>query len=112
MQKLQETKPEVKVTEFMQRTAGGEKLPPNQLIQESFRMPWKEKLPQAPVQVGSSYYLFEIAERRAGTEKEDVAKRDEAREQLLASAQKELVAAWIAGLQARSAITTNEALLK
>ena len=54
----------------------------------------------------------EIAERRAGTEKEDVAKRDEAREQLLASAQRELVAAWLAGLQARSAITTNEALLK
>ncbi|XCN74756.1 MAG: SurA N-terminal domain-containing protein [Candidatus Electrothrix aestuarii] len=112
VQELEETKPEVKVSDFIQRSASGEDLPPNQLIQESFKMPWKQNLVQEPVQVGASYYLFEIAERRAGAEKEDVSKRDEAREKLLASARRELVASWVAGLQSRSTITTNEALLK
>jgi peptidyl-prolyl cis-trans isomerase D len=112
VQAAQENQPEVTVTDFLQRSADGKDLPPNQLIQESFKMPWKEKLVQTPVQVGTSYYLFEVAERRAGAEKADVAKRDEAREKLLASARKELVASWVAALQSRSTIATNESLLK
>jgi len=108
----QENQPEVTVTDFLQRSADGKDLPPNQLIQESFKMPWKQKLVQTPVQVGTSYYLFEVAERRAGAEKADVAERDEAREKLLASARKELVTSWVAAFQSRSTITTNESLLK
>jgi peptidyl-prolyl cis-trans isomerase D len=108
-----ESKPEVKTTDFLQRNASGNKdLPPNQLLQEGFKMPWKQKLAKAPVQIGSSYYLFEIAERRIGTTKADAGKRDEARDTLLASARKELVASWVAGLQARSTIATNDSLLK
>ncbi|MCI5167415.1 MAG: hypothetical protein D3903_15300 [Candidatus Electrothrix sp. GM3_4] len=112
VQKEQENQPEVKVTDFLQRSANGKDLPPNQLIQESFKMPWKQKLTQTPVQIGTSYYLFEVAERRAGTEKADVAKRNEARGTLLASARKELVSSWVAALQSRSTIATNESLLK
>ncbi|MDU9047431.1 MAG: peptidylprolyl isomerase [Candidatus Electrothrix sp. Rat3] len=111
-QTAQENNPEVTVTDFFQRSAQGKDLPPNQLIQESFKMPWKQKLVQTPVQVGTSYYLFEVAERRAGTEKVDVAKRNEAREKLLASARKELVTSWVAAFQSRSTIATNESLLK
>ncbi|MCW5203737.1 SurA N-terminal domain-containing protein [Desulfobulbus sp. US2] len=112
IQAAQENQPEVTVTDFLQRSAQGKDLPPNQLIQESFKMPWKQKLAQTPVQVGTSYYLFEVAERRAGAEKVDIAKRDEAREKLLASARKELVTSWVAALQSRSTISTNESLLK
>ncbi|WLE95782.1 MAG: SurA N-terminal domain-containing protein [Candidatus Electrothrix communis] len=112
IQAAQENQPEVTVTDFLQRSAQGKDLPPNQLIQESFTMPWKQKLAQTPVQVGTSYYLFEVAERRAGAEKVDIAKRDEAREKLLASARKELVTSWVAALQSRSTISTNESLLK
>ncbi len=112
IQTAQENQPEVTVTDFLQRSAQGKDLPPNQLIQESFTMPWKQKLVQTPVQVGTSYYLFEVAERRAGQGKADVAKRDEAREKLLASARKELVTSWVAALQSRSTIATNESLLK
>ncbi|CAK8722539.1 hypothetical protein KKHLCK_11805 [Candidatus Electrothrix laxa] len=108
----QENKPEVTITDFIQRSANGKDLPPNQLIQESFTMPWKQKLTETPVQIGTSYYLFEVAERRAGTEKADVTKRNEAREKLLASARKELVTSWVAALQSRSTIATNESLLK
>ncbi|MGB5685066.1 MAG: SurA N-terminal domain-containing protein [Candidatus Electrothrix sp.] len=108
----QENKPEVTVTEFLQRSAQGKDLPPNQLIQESFTMPWKQKLAQTPLQIGTSYYLFEVAERRAGTAKADIAKRDEAKEKLLASARKELVTSWVAALQSRSTIVTYESLLK
>ena len=108
----QENQPEVTITDFFQRSANGKDLPPNQLIQESFKMPWKQKLAQTPVQIDTSYYLFEVAERRAGTEKADIAKRDEAREKLLASARKELVTSWVAALQSRSTIVTNDSLLK
>ncbi|MCI5130281.1 MAG: hypothetical protein D3904_01875 [Candidatus Electrothrix sp. EH2] len=111
VQEEQENKPEVKVTDFLRRSASGKDLPP-QLIQEGFKIPWKQKLADAPVQVGTSYYLFEVAERKAGTEQADAAQRDEARKKLLASARQELVAAWIAGLQAGSTITTNQALIK
>jgi peptidyl-prolyl cis-trans isomerase D len=111
-QTAQENNPEVTVTDFFQRSAQGKDLPPNQLIQESFKMPWKQKLAQTPVQVGTSYYLFEVAERRAGAKKVDVAKRNEAREKLLASARKELVSSWVAAFQSRSTIATNESLLK
>jgi peptidyl-prolyl cis-trans isomerase D len=106
-----ENKPEIKTTDFLQRNApSGENLPPNQLIQEGFKMPWKQKLAKAPVQIGSSYYLFEVAERKAGGA--DESKRDEAKEKLLASARKELVSAWVASLQARATITTNNSLLQ
>lgn len=106
-----ENQPDIKTTDFLQRNAsGGQDLPPNQLIQEGFKMPWKQKLAQTPVQIGSSYYLFEIAERRTGAV--DESKRDEAKEKLLASARKELVSAWVASLQARATITTNNSLLK
>ncbi|MCI5143276.1 MAG: hypothetical protein D3909_16430, partial [Candidatus Electrothrix sp. ATG1] len=108
----QETKPELKITDFIQRTAQGTDLPPSQVVQEGFAMPWKQKLAQKPVQVGTSYYLFEITERRAGTRKTDIAKRDEAKEKLLASARRELVSSWVAALQARSTIATNESLLQ
>jgi peptidyl-prolyl cis-trans isomerase D len=112
VQEEQGNQPEVTVTDFLQRSANGKDLPPNQLIQESFKMPWKQKMAQTPVQIGTSYYLFEVAERRVGTEKADVAKRDEAREKLLASARKELVTSWVAALQSRSTIETNDSLLK
>ena len=106
-----ENKPEIKRTDFLQRNApSGKDLPPNQLIQEGFKMPWKQKSAQEPVQIGSSYYLFEIAERKTGTV--DESKRDEAKENLLASARKELVSAWVASLQSRATITTNDALLR
>ncbi len=111
-QAAQENQPEVKVTAFFQRSAQGKDLPPNQLIQESFKMPWKQKMTQTPVQIGTSYYLFEVVERRAGAAKADVAKRDEAREKLLASARKELVSSWVVALQSRSTIATNESLLQ
>lgn len=111
-QENQESRPEIKVTDFLRRSANGNDLPPPQLIQEGFKIPWKQKLADTPVQVGTSYYLFEIAERKAGSEKADAVQRDEARKKLLASARQGLVAAWIAGLQEGSAITTNEALIK
>lgn len=108
-----ENKSEIKTTDFLHRNApGGKDMPPNQLIQESFAMPWKEKLAKTPVHVGSSYYLFEVVERRNETDKVDAAQRDEARKKLLASARQELVAAWMAGLQARSKIATNTSLLQ
>lgn len=108
-----ENKPEVTTTDFLQRNApGGKDLPPKQLIQEGFKMPWKQKTAQTPVQIGASYYLFEVAERRIGDAKADEAKRNEAKEKLLASARKELVGSWVAGLQARSTIATNDSLLK
>ena len=106
-------KPEIKVTDFLSRSANGNEgkdLPPSQVLQEGFRMPWKQNLAEAPVQIGSSYYLFQVLERRAG-EKADAAQREEARKKLRASARQELFSSWLTGLQARSTITTNESLL-
>ncbi len=108
-----EDKPEIKTTAFLHRDApSGNDMPPNQLIQESFAMPWKEKLAKTPVHIGSSYYLFEVVERKNETDTVDAAQRDEARKKLLASAQQELFSAWMAGLQARSKVATNTSLLQ
>lgn len=106
-------KPEIKTTDFLHRNApAGQDMPPNQLIQQGFALPWKEKLAKTPVQVGSSYYLFEVVERRNETDNLDAAQRDEARKKLLASARQELFAAWMAGLRARSTVVTNTSLLQ
>ncbi|MCI5224588.1 MAG: hypothetical protein D3924_18460, partial [Candidatus Electrothrix sp. AR4] len=100
-------------TDFLKRsTPAEENALPGQILQEGFRLPWNKKLAEAPVQIGTTYYLYEVTERRAGTERADAAKRDEAEKQLLASARNELITSWLSALQAQATITTNESLLQ
>lgn len=102
----------LKTTEFLKRSspAGGKDALPPQLAEEAFKLSWKEKLPVKPMPAGEAWYMYEIAERRAG--KADPAQREEARRQLLAEARYSLTSAWLHGLQAKAKIRINNALLK
>ncbi|XOF32815.1 MAG: SurA N-terminal domain-containing protein [Candidatus Electrothrix sp. YB6] len=101
-------------TDFLPRSPAEKDAPPGELLQSGFALAWKEKLPEKSVQIGQLYYVYEVAERRTGTEADttDTAERDQAEKNLAAAARNELVSAWIAALQARSTITTNASLLK
>jgi peptidyl-prolyl cis-trans isomerase D len=105
------------VADFLKRSASaGKDAPPAQILREGFRLPWNKKLAEAPVQIDTTYYVYEVTERRAGTENADADanddKRDEAGKQLLASARNELITSWLSALRAQATITTNQSLLQ
>jgi peptidyl-prolyl cis-trans isomerase D len=103
----------VKVTDFLKRSApAGKDVPPAQVIADGFKLSWKEKLPADIVRVGTTAYVYEVLERRPGTEVADDAERERVRQQLLLNARNQLLNAWLAKIQNRSEIWTNQTLLQ
>jgi peptidyl-prolyl cis-trans isomerase D len=104
---------QVKSTNFLKRSAPVAKDSlPSQVVQDGFTLSWKEKLAKNPVQVGNTYYVYEVTERRLSTEKVDDTERQQIHEQLLASAQNELITSWLSRVQKHAKIWTNDTLLK
>lgn len=104
---------QIHATGFLKRSAPGDKDSlPSQVLQDGFTLPWKEKLAKNAVQVNNTYYVYEVTERRLSTEKVDDAEREQIHEQLLASAQNELITSWLSRVQKQAKIWTNDTLLK
>lgn len=102
----------VQSTGYLKRSAPASKKLPAQVLKDSFTLPWKEKLARDPVQVGGTYYVYEIADRRLSPETADEAEKEKIREQLLASTRNELVSFWLAEVQKSAEIWINQTLLQ
>ncbi len=95
-------------TAFLKRSASaGEKVPPPQVLEEAFKLAWKENLPAKPVQVDKAWFVYEVKERRPGSGEAD----EQMSRQLLAAAQRDLLTAWLGSLQAGAKIQINQNLL-
>jgi peptidyl-prolyl cis-trans isomerase D len=104
---------QVQTTGFLKRsTPAGKDSLPSQVLQDGFKLSWKEKLAENTVQVGNTYYVYEVTERRLSTEEVDDAGREQIREQLLGAARNELITSWLSRVQEQAKIWTNDTLLK
>ncbi len=100
-------------SEFLKRSAPvAAGSPPAQVLQDGFGLSWKEKFAIAPVRVGTVSYVYQIVERRPGTEEADAARREQIREQLLATGRNELTASWLSRVTEQAKIWTNTTLLQ
>jgi peptidyl-prolyl cis-trans isomerase D len=112
---LQDAAGDVKIqtSEFVKRKpAAGKDVPPSQLIQEGFALPWNKKLPTETVKVGNVFYVFEVADRRLASENKDTAQLEQVREQLQSASRQELIGSWLGKVQETAKIWTNPAFLK
>ncbi|RUM39109.1 MAG: hypothetical protein DSY58_01065 [Desulfobulbus sp.] len=103
----------VTTTPFLKRSASaGKDLPPAQVIQEGFTLPWKEKVAKKSLKVGKVFYVYEVADRRLNSEGIDDARKKQIRERLLASSRRVLIQSWLTGMQEKAKIWTNDSFLK
>jgi peptidyl-prolyl cis-trans isomerase D len=100
-------------SDFLKRSApAAAGAPPAQVLQDSFNLSWKDKLAPAPVQVGTTSYVYEIIERRPGGEEADAARLEQVREQLLAADRNALITSWLGRVRERAKIWTNSTLFQ
>ncbi len=85
--------------------------PPAPVVVDAFALPGTSRIPGKPVQVGSTFYVYEVTDRRLGGA-EDGKDRKKIAERLAASLQSRLVADWLTRLQADSEIWINSEFLK
>lgn len=104
---------QIHATGFLKRTApAGKDSLPSQVLQDGFKLSWKENLANNAVQVDNTYYVYEVTERRLSTEEVDDAGREQIREQLLGSVRNKLITSWLSRVQEQAKIWTNDTLLK
>jgi peptidyl-prolyl cis-trans isomerase D len=96
-------------TAFFKRAAAAtdKKLPPSPVIEDAFKLAWRDALPAKPVQADKAWFVYEVKERRPGTGATD----KQLRQQLADAARHDLLAAWLGSLQAESTIKINQELL-
>ena len=98
---------------FLKRSAPvGQDAPPSQVLRDGFKLSWKEKLAPHTVQVGTTSYVYEVAERRLAVEEADADRREQVREQLLVSERNALLTSWLSRVREKAKIWTNDALLQ
>lgn len=103
---------DIKETGFVKRTASRVADVPPEVIRDAFSLPHAKQLPEQPVGVGNTFYLYEIRDRRLDTDSISKETKKQLRQQLLANVRNRLVADWLADLQEKSEIWTNDAMLK
>ncbi len=96
---------------YLKRSAAADGIP-LQVVVQAFALSLENPLPRKPVAAGNEFYVFQMEERREGPEKSDEAKRQQLKVQLLASAQSRLLVDWLAYMQSKSKIWTNEQILQ
>jgi len=96
---------------YLKRSAAADGIP-LQVVVQAFSLSLKNPLPREPVAAGNEFYVFQLKERREGAEESDKAKRQQLKAQLLASAQSRLLVDWLAYMQSKSKIWTNEQILQ
>ena len=96
-------------TAFLKRSASaGKNVPPSPVLEDAFKLAWKNDLPEKPIQADNAWFVYEVKERRPGSSEAD----EQMRRQLLAAAQRDLLTAWLGSLQAKAKIQINQTLLK
>jgi len=105
---------QVHISDFLKRSSpAGKDAPPAELVRDGFTLAWNTKFPESPVRVDTRYYVYEISERRPGTQEgDDLQQQEQIREQLLASVRNELITFWLARVSKQADIWTNDTLLQ
>lgn len=85
--------------------------PPAQVIQDAFALPGKTRIPEKPVAVGSTFYVYEVVDRRLGSE-EQGKDRQQLAGRLAATLRNRLVSDWLTRMQADAEIWVNSEFLK
>ncbi|WP_456387337.1 SurA N-terminal domain-containing protein [Desulfolithobacter sp.] len=97
---------------FKRATLQAGTTPPLPVVRDAFALTARENLARSPVEVGGSYYVFAVKERRQSDKPLDGQEQEKLREQLQASAQSRLLADWLSFVQQRAKIWTNEQFLQ
>ncbi len=102
----QEQQMQVQTTDFFTRyPQTGLNVPNNRLIQESFQLPWKESLARQPLEVDTVWFVYEVLERRDKAEEAmEANEREKVQDLLFASAQNDVLNAWMNSVQAKAKI--------
>ena len=103
---------DVKETGFVKRTASPAAGVPAEVITDAFSLAHTEQLPEQPVGVGNTFYLYEIRDRRLNLDTIGAEKKKQLEQQLLASVKNRLVSDWLAGLREKAEIWTNDTMLQ
>jgi len=85
---------------------------PPQVIRQAFTLSLKKNLPDQPVDVNHTFYVFQLLDRRQGEEKADKSKRRKFKNQLLVLNQNRLLTDWLSYMQSKSDIWTQDQMLK
>ncbi len=99
-------------TDFIRRGTPRAKNVPGEIIKDAFSLSPKVMFPEHPLKVGDNYYIYQIMERRQNSKAIDAKTRKQLRKQLLADQQARLLMDWLADLQKKAKIWTNDTILK
>ena len=102
----------IKETGFVKRTAPQTADVPAEVITDAFSLAHTEHLPEHPVGVGNTFYLYEIRDRRLNLDSISTEKKKQLKQQVLASVRNRLVSDWLAGLREKAEIRTNDTMLQ
>lgn len=103
----------VEETGYVKRSAPQAESVPREVIADSFTLAPNVKLPEHPVEVGTTFYVYEIRDRRQADQTTvDTEREKQLKQQLLASLQNRLVGDWLDGLKEQAKIWTNDNLLR
>ncbi len=103
---------DIKQTAFVKRTGSQAAGVPAEVIADAFSLAHAETLPEQPVGVGNTFYLYEIRDRRLNLDSIGREKKKQLKQQLLAGVQNKLVSDWLADLREKAEIRTNDTLLQ
>ena len=102
----------IKETGFVKRTAPQTADVPAEVITDAFSLAHTEHLPEHPVGVGNTFYLYEIRDRRLNLDSISTEKKKQLKQQVLASVRNRLVSDWLVGLREKAEIWTNDTILQ
>jgi peptidyl-prolyl cis-trans isomerase D len=85
---------------------------PGEVIVDAFSLAPKVQLPDHPVGVGNTFYLYQVRDRRQSVNVANAGKKEQLKQQLSATERARLLTDWLADLQKNAEIWTNEAILK
>jgi peptidyl-prolyl cis-trans isomerase D len=99
-------------TGYVKRNAVQDETVPAAVIEDAFALAPAVTLPEHVVGVGNDFYLYEIRDRRQDAASAAEDKKQQLEQQLLSSLQNRLVGNWLANLQGKAKIWTNDTILK
>lgn len=103
----------VQTSEFIKRSEIGTATDvPVRIASDAFILSSKNAFPEEPVAIGSNFYVFQLLERKSGTESLEETQREQLRTQLLTAKQNELLSDWLAWMQSKADVWVNEQILQ
>jgi len=99
-------------TDYLKRRSSPPAGVPAQVVKDAFSLAPAEKFPAQPVQVGRSFYLYQVLERKPGDQVADEKMKKQLKEQLLSAEKSRLLSDWLRQLQQKAEIWTNTKILQ